>query len=53
MYIDLTDLNKTSSKDSFSFLTIDGLVDDFAGHQVLSFIDTFFGYNQILMKLSN
>ncbi|KAF5934654.1 hypothetical protein HYC85_030825 [Camellia sinensis] len=47
--VDFRDLNKASPKDDFSLLHIDKLVDFTAGHALLSFMDGFFGYNQILM----
>ena len=49
MCVDFTDLNKACPKDSYSLPCIDQLVDSTAGHQLLSFIDIFFGYNQIKM----
>ena len=49
MYVDFTDLNKACPKDSFPLLSIDQLVDSIAGHKLLSFMDAFSGYNQILM----
>ncbi|XP_023891886.1 uncharacterized protein LOC112003895 [Quercus suber] len=49
MCIDFTDLNKACPKDSFPLPRIDQLVDSTAGHKLLSFMDTFSGYNQILM----
>ena len=49
MYVDFTDLNKACPKDGFPLLRIDQLVDLTAGHKLLSFMDAFFGYNQILM----
>ncbi|XP_030941728.1 uncharacterized protein LOC115966689 [Quercus lobata] len=36
-------------KDSYSLPRIDQLVDSIAGHKLLSFMDAFFGYNQIRM----
>ena len=36
-------------KNSYPLLCIDQLVDSIAGHQLLSFMDTFSGYNQIKM----
>ncbi|XP_022558234.1 uncharacterized protein LOC111206141 [Brassica napus] len=48
--IDLTDLNKSCRKDPFPLPHIDKLVDAMAGHQLMSFMDAFSGYNQILMK---
>ncbi|XP_030923089.1 uncharacterized protein LOC115949970 [Quercus lobata] len=49
MCIDFTDLNKACPKDSFPLPRIDQLVDSTAGHKLLSFMDLFSGYNQILM----
>lgn len=48
--IDFTDLNKACPKDSFPLPRIDQLVDATAGHQLLSFMDTYSGYNQIPMN---
>ena len=47
--VDFRDLNKASPKDDFPLLHIDMLVDSTAGHPMLSFMDGFSGYNQILM----
>ncbi|MCA8824161.1 reverse transcriptase family protein [Escherichia coli] len=47
--MDFTDLNKACPKDSFPLPHIDMLVDATAGHELLSFMDAFSGYNQILM----
>ena len=49
MCVDFTDLNKACPKDSFPLLRIDQLVDSTAGHKLLSFMNAFSGYNQILM----
>ncbi|KAL5835807.1 hypothetical protein ACOSQ3_015358 [Xanthoceras sorbifolium] len=49
VYIDFTDLNKACPKDSFPLPHIDMMVDATAGHELLSFMDAFSGYNQILM----
>ena len=49
MCIDFTDLNKACPKDSFPLPHIDMLVDATAGHELISFMDAFSGYNQILM----
>jgi len=49
MCVDFTDLNKTCLKDSFLLPRIAQLVDSTVGHKLLSFMDTFSGYNQILM----
>ena len=45
MCIDFTDLNKACPKDSYPLPHIDQLVDSTAGHQLLSFMDAFSGYN--------
>nr|XP_016455682.1 PREDICTED: RNA-directed DNA polymerase homolog [Nicotiana tabacum]XP_016475866.1 PREDICTED: RNA-directed DNA polymerase homolog [Nicotiana tabacum] len=47
--VDFTDLNKTCLKDSFSLPHIDQLIDVTAGHGLLSFLDAYSGYNQILV----
>ena len=46
--VDFTDLNKACPKDSFSLPHIDQLVEATAGHKIISFMDAFSGYNQIL-----
>ena len=50
MCVDFTDLNKAYPKDSYPFPLIDTLVDLTARHQLLSFMDAFSGYNQIIME---
>ena len=45
--VDFADLNKACPNDSYSLPRIDQLVDLTAGHQLLNFMDTFLGYNQI------
>ncbi|KAI0515647.1 hypothetical protein KFK09_008313 [Dendrobium nobile] len=50
MCVDYTDLNKACPKDSFPLPRIDQLVDATSGHQMLSFMDTYSGYNQIQMN---
>ena len=47
--IDFTDINKACLKDSFPLPRIDLIVDATAGHELLSFMDAFSGYNQISM----
>ena len=47
--IDFTDVNKACLEDSFPLPRIDLIVDATAGHELLSFMDAFFGYNQISM----
>ena len=47
--VDFGDLNKASPKDDFPLPLIDMLVESTIGHPMLSFMDGFSGYNQILM----
>ena len=47
--IDFTDVNRACPKDSFPLPRIDLIVDATTGHELLSFMDAFFGYNQISM----
>ena len=47
--IDFTDINRACPKDSFPLPQIDLIVDATAGHELLSFMDTFSGYNHISM----
>jgi len=49
MYVDFTDLNKAFPKDSYPLPSIDALVDNTLGCRMLSFLNAFFGYNQIKM----
>ena len=51
--IDFTDLNRAGPKDSFPLPRIDLIVDVTAGHELLSFMDAFSGYNQISMDPDN
>ncbi|KAM2191685.1 hypothetical protein PS2_027206 [Malus domestica] len=50
MYVDYTDLNKECPNDSFPLLLIDRLIDSTAGCELLSFMDAYSRYNQILMN---
>ncbi|KAM2686311.1 hypothetical protein EV2_009212 [Malus domestica] len=50
MCVDYTDLNKGCPKDSFPFPLIDKLIDSTTGCELLSFMDAYSGYNQILMN---
>ena len=50
MCVDFTDLNKACPKDSYPLPRIDTLVDLTTRNQLLSFMDTFSGYNQIKME---
>ena len=47
--INFSDLNKACPKDCFPLPRIDQLVDGTAGHALLSFMDAYSGYNQIMM----
>ncbi|KAI9162534.1 hypothetical protein LWI28_028297 [Acer negundo] len=49
MCVDFTDLNKACSKDSFPLSRIDQLVNATAVLELLSFTDTYSGYNRIRM----
>ena len=48
--VDYRDLNIASTKDDFSLPYIDILVDNTALAKVFSFMDCFYGYNQIKME---
>nr|KYP62111.1 Transposon Ty3-I Gag-Pol polyprotein [Cajanus cajan] len=49
MCIDYTDLNKVCPKDAYPLPSIDRLVDGASGHALLSFLDAYSSYNQIMM----
>ncbi|KAK0577568.1 hypothetical protein LWI29_035209 [Acer saccharum] len=49
MCMDYTDLNMACPKDSFPLPKIDQLIDSTVGNKLLSFMDAFSGYNQIMM----
>ncbi|KAM1656066.1 hypothetical protein ACFX2K_008255 [Malus domestica] len=53
MCVDYTDLNKGCPKDSFPLPLIDRLINSTAGCELLSFMDAYSGYNQILMNPSD
>ncbi|KAM1951747.1 hypothetical protein ACFX15_006312 [Malus domestica] len=48
MCVDYTDLNKGCPKDSFPLPLINRLIDSTTGCELLSFMDAYSGYNQIL-----
>ncbi|KAM1166366.1 hypothetical protein ACFX2G_026113 [Malus domestica] len=50
MCVDYTDLSKGCPNDSFPIPLIDRLIDSTAGCELLSFIDVYIRYNQILMN---
>ena len=41
------DLNKACPKDNYPTLFIDQILDDYSRDEIFSFMDGFFGYNQI------
>ncbi|XP_013629770.1 PREDICTED: uncharacterized protein LOC106335718 [Brassica oleracea var. oleracea] len=47
--VDFTYLNKACPKDSYPLPSIDHLVESTAGNEMLTFMDAFSGYNQIMM----
>jgi len=49
--IDFSNHNDACPKDCFPLLRIDQLVDGTAGHELLSFMDAYSGYNQIPMHI--
>ena len=49
MCVDFRDLNKACPKDDFPLTHIDVLVDNTVGSALMSFMDSFLGYNQIKM----
>ena len=51
--MDATDINRACPNDSFPLPRIDLIVDATAGHELLSFMDAFSGYNQIGMDHSD
>jgi len=50
MCVDFTNINNACLKYSFALPRINQLVDSTASHELLTFLDAFSGYNQILMK---
>ena len=53
MCIDFINLNKACSMGNYLLPRIDLLVESMARHQLLSFMDAFFGYNQIKLDEAN
>ena len=51
--IDFTDVNLACPKDNFPIPRIDLIIDATAGHELLSFMDAFSGYNHISMDLDD
>lgn len=50
VYIDFTNLNKACPKDDQPLPRIDQMVDATAGHELLSFMDSYWGYKQVHMR---
>jgi len=50
MCVDFTDLNRACPKDSFPLPRMDVLINSTSGHELLSFMDAFSGYNQIFIS---
>jgi hypothetical protein len=50
--VDYKGLNKACPKEPFSLLCIDQVVDSTVGCKLLSFLDVYSGYHQIVMKES-
>ena len=53
MCVDYTSLNKACPKDHFSLPCIDQIVDSTSGCEILSFLDAYSGYHQIIVKESD
>ncbi|KAM2179414.1 hypothetical protein ACFX1R_034391 [Malus domestica] len=53
MCVDYTNLNKGCPNDSFPLPIINRLIDSTVGCELLSFMDAYSGYHQILMKPPN
>ena len=49
VYVDYSDLNDAYSKDTSPHPQIDKIVDITTGHELLSFLDAYSGYNHISM----
>ena len=50
MFIDFKDLNKAYPKDYFPLPSINRRVDSTSEHELLSFIDAYSGYHQVLIQ---
>jgi hypothetical protein len=47
VYVDYRDINQSCPKDNFPIPFIGQIIDDCAGSEIFSLMDSFFGYNQI------
>lgn len=50
MCVDYTDWNKACPKDHYPLPSIEQLIETTSDYQVLSYLDAFFGYHQIVMN---
>jgi hypothetical protein len=50
MCVDFIDLNKACKKDDFPLERVDKIVDDAANSEILSLLDMFLGYHQIIVR---
>ena len=53
MCVDYIGHNKACPKDHFPLPRIDQIVDSTSGYKILSFVDAYSGYHQIVMKESD
>jgi hypothetical protein len=53
MCVDYNNLNKVCKKDPFELPWLDQVVDSTAGCSLLSFLDCYFGYHQIPLKVED
>jgi hypothetical protein len=53
MFVDSTYLNKPCKKDPFGLPQIDQVVDSTASCSLLSFVDCYYGYHQIPLKVED
>lgn len=53
LFVDFTNLNKACPKDAYPLPLIDQLIDMACGYKLLSFMDAYSRYNQILMNLAD
>ena len=51
--IDFRNLNKASQKDNFPLPTMEQILHSVAGSELMSFLDGFLGYNQVLVHLDD
>jgi len=49
IFIDFRNLNRACQKDNFPLPTMDKILQSVAGSELMSFLDGFLGYNEILL----